>query len=156
MIETEGPSGHRHEVPLIDFHLLPGDRPERETVLGPSELITAVRLPPPPPGRQAYRKVRDRASYAFALVSVAAIVRVADGLISHASLAFGGIAPKPWRDIRVEEVLIGAAPSEAVFDKAADRLLDSAHGHGGNDFKIPLARRTLKAVLAEATKGDSA
>ncbi len=151
MIEIERPGGQIREVPLIDFHLLPGDTPERETVLEPGELITAVRLPAPVAGRQAYRKVRDRASYAFALVSVAAIVRVEDGRIAHAALAFGGIAPKPWRDIRIEEALIGEEPTEATFDAAADRLLQDASGHGGNEFKIPLARRTLKATLAEVT-----
>ena len=155
-IEVEQPGGKRREVPLIDFHLLPGDTPERETVLEQGELVTAVRLPPPVAGQQAYRKVRDRASYAFALVSVAAIVRVEGGRIAHAALAFGGIAPKPWRDLRVEEALVGEAPTEATFGAAADRLLEDAQGHGGNDFKIPLARRTLKAVLAEVTKGDSA
>ena len=156
MIEIEARGGQTREVPLTGFHLLPGDTPERETVLEPGELITAVRLPPPVAGRQAYRKVRDRASYAFALVSVAAIARVEGGRIAHAALAFGSIAPKPWRDIRVEEALLGEAPTDATFDAAADRLLKDAQGHGGNDFKVPLARRTLKAVLAEVTKGDSA
>ncbi len=151
MIEIEQPGGQSREVPLIDFHLLPGDTPQRETVLEAGELITAVRLPPPVAGRQAYRKVRDRASYAFALVSVAAIVRVEGGRIAHAALAFGGIAPKPWRDIRVEEALMGKEPTDATFEEAADRLLETAVGQGGNDFKIPLARRTLKATLAEVT-----
>lgn len=144
VVEIQRPGGERRNVPLIDFHLLPGDTPHRETVLDQDELITAVRLPPPPPGRQAYRKVRDRASYAFALVSVAAIVEVSDGIIANAPLAFGGIAPKPWRDPTVEEALIGAAPTDATFAAAADRLLADAQAQDGNAFKIPLARRTLK------------
>ena len=117
----------------------------------PGEIITAVTLPPPPPGVQIYRKVRDRASYAFALVSVAAIVDAAGGKIRSARLAFGGLAPKPWRVAAAEERLIGAPASAATFDAAATDVLDGARGYGGNDFKIPLARRTLRAVLAEAS-----
>ena len=122
-----------------------------ETRLEADELITHVTLPPPPPGRQAYRKVRDRASYAFALVSVAAAIAVEDGRISAARLAFGGLAPLPWRDPGVEAVLAGEAPSPELFARAADTLLEGARGQGGNDFKIPLARRTLVACLSELT-----
>ncbi|SOD93619.1 FAD binding domain-containing protein [Caenispirillum bisanense] len=155
-VELEGPEGEGRSVPLADFHRLPGDTPHIETVLQPGEIITAVTLPPPVRGRQVYRKVRDRASYAFALVSVAAVVRMEDGRIAHAALAFGGLAHKPWRDPAVEDLLVGEAPSEALFDRAADRLLADARGQGGNDFKIPLARRTLKAVLADATREAAA
>ncbi|MCA1972851.1 MAG: xanthine dehydrogenase family protein subunit M [Caenispirillum sp.] len=155
-VELEGPEGECRSVPLADFHRLPGDTPHVETVLQPGEIITAVTLPPPVRGRQVYRKVRDRASYAFALVSVAAVVRLEDGRIAHAALAFGGLAHKPWRDRSVEDLLLGEAPSEALFDRAADRLLADARGQGGNDFKIPLARRTLKAVLADATREAAA
>lgn len=151
-VEIESSGGGRRSVPLAEFHRLPGDTPHVETVLDPGDLITAVTLPPPPPGRQIYRKVRDRASYAFALVSVAAVVQVENGRITQAALAFGGLAHKPWRDPAVEEVLVGEAPSPALFDAAADRLLAEARGHGDNDFKIPLARRTLAAVLAQATQ----
>lgn len=136
---------------LDELYLLPGDTPEKETVLDEGDLITAVHLPTPHAGRQTYRKVRDRSSYAFALVSVAANVHVEGGKISAASIAFGGLAPKPWRNSEMEEVLTGEAPSEAVFDKAADVLLADAKGYGENDFKIPLARRTLKAVLGDLT-----
>ena len=108
-------------------------------------------LPAPLPGRHAYRKVRDRSSYAFALVSVAGVVDMNDGKIASAALAFGGIAHKPWHDPQVENVLVGERPSAALFDKAADILLADAQGYGANDFKIPLARRTLHAVLAELT-----
>jgi xanthine dehydrogenase YagS FAD-binding subunit len=121
-------------------------------VLRPGELITAVVLPPPPPGVQIYRKVRDRASYAFALVSVAAIVDAADGTVRAARIAFGGLAPKPWRVPAAEQGLAGARAGAAAFDAAADAALEGAHGYGGNDFKIVLARRTLHAVLAQATR----
>lgn len=137
-------------IPLDAFYRLPGDTPHIETVLEPGDVITAVVLPAPVDARHIYRKVRDRASYAFALVSVAAVVR-AGNVIEHADLAFGGLAPAPWRNERVEAALVGQAPSEALFERAADILLEGAQGHGHNDFKIPLVRRTLKAVLAEAT-----
>lgn len=138
-------------VPLNDFYRLPGDTPDLETVLKPGEIITAVTLPAPVASTQIYRKVRDRASYAFALVSIAAVVGMENGRIAHAALAFGGLAPQPWRDDDLDRALVGAEPSDALFDKAADILLKDAQGHGGNNFKIPLARRTLIAVLKEAT-----
>lgn len=148
VVEVEGPEGAR-SIPLSEFYLLPGDRPDRETVLEPGDLITAVTLPPPPPGRQTYRKVRDRASYAFALTSVAGIVNCDGGKITDAALAFGGVAPRPWRDADVEKALIGQPATRESFDAAADVLLRDAEGHGGNDFKIPLLRRTFRAVLSE-------
>ena len=154
-IVTLKADGDRRRIPIADFYRLPGDTPQIETVLEPGELITHVALPPAPAGRQTYRKVRDRASYAFALVSVAAIVAVEDGRISAAQLAFGGLAPRPWRDPAVEAALVGQAPTTATFEAAADALLDGAHGYGANDFKIPLARRTLIATLRELT-GDAA
>jgi xanthine dehydrogenase YagS FAD-binding subunit len=130
--------------------------PQRETILEPGDLITAVTLPPPPRGAQRYRKVRDRASYAFALVSVAAVVALEAGKITQAAIALGGVAPKPWRDPRVEDVLVGQEPSDDLFDRAADILLDAAASHGGNDFKIALGRRTLRAVLADVTSDPKA
>lgn len=148
VVEVEGPQGAR-SIALSEFYLLPGDRPDRETVLEPGDLITAVTLPPPPPGRQTYRKVRDRASYAFALTSVAGIVNCDGGKITDAALAFGGVAPRPWRDAGVEKALIGQHATRESFDAAADVLLRDAQGHGGNDFKIPLLRRTFRAVLSE-------
>lgn len=151
-VEVEGPGGPR-SIPLSEFYLLPGDRPDRETVLDPGELIVAVTLPPAPEGRQAYRKVRDRASYAFALVSVAGIVTCEGGKIAQAALAFGGVAPRPWRDRAVEEALIGRAPDRETVDVAAGTLLRDAVGQGGNDFKIPLLRRTFRAVLSELCEG---
>jgi xanthine dehydrogenase YagS FAD-binding subunit len=110
-----------------------------------------VVLPPPPPGRQLYRKVRDRASYAFALVSVAVVVAHEDDRMSVARVAFGGISYKPWRSTEAEAALVGAPATRASFDAAGRVALRDAHGHGYNDFKIPLARRTLRAALADAT-----
>ena len=150
-ILTLRPDGDKRRISIHDFYRLPGDTPQIETVLMPDELITHVELPPAPAGRQLYRKVRDRASYAFALVSVAAIVAVEDGRIASARLAFGGLGPMPWRDDAVEAALIGEAPTTAAFEAAADALLAGAKGHGANDFKIPLIRRTLIACLRDLT-----
>ena len=150
-IVTLKPDGDRRRIGIAAFYRLPGDTPQIETMLDPGELITHVELPPAPAGIQAYRKVRDRASYAFALVSVAAIVAVEDDMITSARLAFGGLAPMPWRDAAVEAALVGKPPATAVFEAAADTLLANAKGHGANDFKIPLARRTLIAVLRDLT-----
>lgn len=151
-VVTLKPDGDRRRIPLGDFYCLPGDTPHIETVLEPGELITHVALPAPPDGaRQLYRKVRDRASYAFALVSVAGVVAVKDGVISHAAIAFGGLAHLPWRDPAVEAALIGQPPTQAVFDAAAEALLANARGFGHNDFKIPLARRLIVAALRDLT-----
>lgn len=145
-------SEHRsRSVPVRGFHRLPGDTPEIDNVLEPGEIITAVTLPAPVGGIQLYRKVRERSSYAFALVSVAAVIDLAEGRFTRADLAFGGLAHKPWHDPRIAELLVGSEPSLALFDKAADLLLEGAQGYGENDFKIPLARRTLAAVLCQAT-----
>lgn len=150
--EVEIADGRRsRSVPVRSFHRLPGDTPERDNVLEPGEVITAVTLPAPVGGIQLYRKVRERSSYAFALCSVAAVIDLAEGRFTRADLAFGGLAHKPWHDPRIAELLIGKEPSLALFDKAADLLLEDAQGYGENDFKIPLARRTLAAVLCEAT-----
>ncbi|WP_420024303.1 FAD binding domain-containing protein (plasmid) [Cereibacter azotoformans] len=155
VVEIEAPRGGRRHVPIGNFYRLPGETPQIETCLDPGDLITAVVLPPPPGARQIYRKIRDRASYAFALVSVAAVLRMEGGRIAGARLAFGGLAPRPWRDPDVEACLVGQGPSDDLFDMAADRLLHRARGQGENDFKIPLARRTLVSVLREATGGTA-
>jgi len=154
VVEIEGSGGAR-EVPLGDFYLLPRNHPETETVLAEDELITAVRLPAPVEGYQVYRKVRDRSSFAFALVSVAAVLDVKGGKISRADLAFGGIAPRPWRDRRVEKALVGQAPDRQAFMTAADMLLEEAVAAGGNEFKIPLTRRTLIDTLQKAAEACS-
>ena len=153
-VEIASPDSDERSVPVRDFHLLPGDTPSRDNVLERGEIITAVTLPRPVKAKHLYRKVRERSSYAFALVSVAAIVAVEDGVIARADLAFGGLAHKPWHDARLSELLVGEAPSAALFDKAGDLLLEGARGYGENDFKIPLARRTLAAVMAEATETE--
>ncbi len=151
-VETVNPEGQARVIPIAEFHRLPGKTPEIETSLKSGEIITAVTLPPPPPGVQVYRKVRDRASYAFALVSVAAIVDSAQGKIRSARLAFGGLAQKPWRVPQAEQKLAGAPANTASFNAAANAVLEGARGYGGNDFKIPLTRRTLHGVLAEITR----
>jgi xanthine dehydrogenase YagS FAD-binding subunit len=151
-VVTLKPDGDRRRIAIADFHRLPGDTPHIESALEPGELITHVELPPPPAGRQAYRKVRDRASYAFALVSVAALIDVQEGRIASAALAFGGLAHKPWRDPAVEAILVGQAPGPRLFEAAADALVAEARGFGDNDFKIPLARRVLIATLNDLTK----
>jgi xanthine dehydrogenase YagS FAD-binding subunit len=149
-VEIEGPGGARRTIGLQDFFRLPGDRPEDDNTLEPGDVITAVILPAPMEGaRHAYRKVRDRASYAFALVSVAAVAKMDGDTIEDIALAFGGLAHMPWRDSAVEDILRGEVASDALFGAAADALLKDAQTFGGNDFKIPLTRRTLKAVLRE-------
>lgn len=150
-VETVAADGVTRTIPIDTLYRAPGNTPNIETVLAPGELIRSVVLPPPPPGRQLYRKVRDRASYAFALVSVAVIVSRQDDLMTAARVAFGGISYKPWRSAQAESVLIGAPVTLASFDAAGRAALKDARGHGYNDFKIPLARRTLRAVLADAT-----
>ncbi|MBA0053967.1 xanthine dehydrogenase family protein subunit M [Streptomyces sp. AJS327] len=149
-----GADGERR-VPLQEFHRLPGDSPERDTVLEHGELITAVELPPlPHGGRSGYRKVRDRASFAFALVSAAAVLESADGVVTDVRVAFGGLAHKPWRAVRAEASLLGAPASEESFRDAAEAELDAAEPLPGNEFKVPMARRTLTALLRElSTEG---
>ena len=151
-VEVRSPDGSTRRLKLDELYRLPGDRPDIETTLDVGEIITAVVLPAPEKGAvQAYRKVRDRASYAFALVSVAANVTVTDGRIARAKLAYGGVAPKPWSNAEVEDMLVGQAPDEALFRKAAEALTVDATPHPDNAFKLPMLRRTLIAVLREAT-----
>ncbi|QPM92398.1 FAD binding domain-containing protein [Pseudooceanicola algae] len=153
LVEVEGPDGAIRHVPLDDFYRLPGVTPHLETTLGAGDLITAVLLPPPPQGAvQVYRKVRDRASYAFALVSVAAVVTLDKGRFSQAALAFGGLGARPWRDPAVDALLVGETPSDALFAEAGKHLLRNAAPREGTEFKLPLARRVLSAVLKEATQ----
>jgi xanthine dehydrogenase YagS FAD-binding subunit len=148
VVETVAPDGAARKIPIADFHRLPGETPQVETDLRAGELITAVTLPKPVKGVHLYRKVRDRASYAFAVVSVAAIIDRQGDRVGQARLAFGGLAHKPWRVEAAETALTASGRS----DDAADAALQGARGQGGNDFKIPLARRTLRAVVAEAIR----
>jgi xanthine dehydrogenase YagS FAD-binding subunit len=149
-VEIVAPDGATRTIGIGDLHRLPGTTPHLETTLLHGEMITAVTLPPPPPGRQLYRKVRDRASYAFALVSVAAVVDSRDGKIQGARIALGGVAPKPWRAESAERVLGAEAATDAAYAKAAAIALEGARGRGHNDFKIALAQRTIRRTLADA------
>jgi xanthine dehydrogenase YagS FAD-binding subunit len=148
-VETRGADGSERSLALDELYRLPGHTPYLDTSLAPGELIVAVVLPPPPPGAQLYRKVRDRDSYAFALVSVAATLDADISGIRHARVAFGSVAPKPWRSPEAERALIGQPPLRDIFERAADAALSGARGYGHNDFKIALARRTLVAVLEQ-------
>ena len=150
-IETIDPNGDPGQIPIADLHRLPGSDPHLDTNLTPGTLIAAVTLPPPLPGRHIYRKVRDRASYAFALVSVAAVIDAVGGKVKSARLAFGGLAHKPWRVEDAEQALVDSSGAEAIED-AASEVLRGARGFGFNDFKIPLTRRTLRAVVADAVR----
>jgi xanthine dehydrogenase YagS FAD-binding subunit len=154
LVHLEGPEGRR-VVPLEDFHRLPGDQPQIETVLRPHELITGVELPAATANLPStYRKVRDRASYAFALVSVAAALTVENGTITQARVALGGVAHKPWRARIAEAALTGQPATEDVFVAAAELELKAAQPLEGNAFKVPLAKRTIVAVLGELA-GDN-
>lgn len=154
-VNISGPSWSRN-LPAAEFHRLPGDTPHLDTNLQPEELITSVDLPVSSAGlTSAYRKVRDRASYAFALVSVAAAVKVEEGAIRDIRLALGGVAPKPWRAAAAEQVLRGASPSLEIFTRAAEAELKDAVPHRDNAFKIELAKRSIVAVLSELTGARS-
>ncbi|PWI04899.1 molybdopterin dehydrogenase [Streptomyces sp. NWU339] len=158
-VRVLGPDGER-TIPFVDLHRLPGDTPERDTALEHGELITAIDLPAQPIARRSvYRKVRDRASYAFALVSVAAALDIEDDVVVDARVAFGGVAHAPWRAYRAEEALRGSAASEGSYRAAADAELADARPaeglDGGNAFKIPLLRRTLTATLRDLAREDA-
>ncbi|HVE97022.1 MAG TPA: xanthine dehydrogenase family protein subunit M [Pseudonocardiaceae bacterium] len=158
-VHVLGPAGER-TIPFVDLHRLPGDAPERDTVLQHGELILSIDVPALPiAARSAYRKVRDRASYAFALVSVAAAIDAADGFIRDARIAFGGVAHKPWRAARAEEVLRGAAATDDSYRAAVEAELAGArpqHGlNGGNAFKIPLLTRTLVSTLRDLAREEA-
>ena len=151
VVRVLGPAGER-TIPLVGFHRLPGGDPQRDTVLEHGELITAIDLPPLAfATRSRYRKVRDRASYAFALVSVAAALDVVDGIVRDVRLALGGVAHAPWRATRAEAVLRGSPATEAMFLQAAQAELAGALPRPGNAFKVPLARSVLVSTLLDLT-----
>ena len=155
-VHVEGPGGKR-AIPIADFHLLPGSTPHIETSLKPDELITAVELPAPKFAKHSYYlKVRDRQSYAFALVSVAAGLELEGGTIKSAGLALGGVALKPWRSLEAEKALKGAAPTAEAFQKAARLALDGAKPQKDNAFKIELAKQSIVHALTLAAKGAQA
>ncbi|MET8944939.1 xanthine dehydrogenase family protein subunit M [Streptomyces sp. NPDC004542] len=146
-VELYGTEGTR-SVPVAGFHRLPGDHPEQDTEIRPGELITAVVLPAATAGvPSAYRKARDRASYAFALASVAVLLRVADGTVTQVALAFGGLAHRPWRARLAEEALLGAAATPPAFEGAVDLELDAAEPLRDNAYKVPLAHNLALDVL---------
>jgi xanthine dehydrogenase YagS FAD-binding subunit len=151
-IEVLNPNRSTRRVAINRFYRPPGSTPHIETVLAPGEMITAVILPPPPPGRQRYRKVRDRASYEFALVSVAVIVATDGKTISAARVSFGAVAYKPWRSIEAEAALKGRPATLSTYQAAADAAVKGSAGRGHNDFKIELAKRTLARTLADAAQ----
>ncbi|EJN12117.1 aerobic-type carbon monoxide dehydrogenase, middle subunit CoxM/CutM-like protein [Bradyrhizobium sp. YR681] len=152
-VEVEGPQGRRI-IPFAQFHRLPDHNPELDNTLEPGDLVTAIILPATDFGRHhTYLKIRDRLSYAFALVSVAAAIAIEDGIIGDIRVALGGVAHKPWRDRNAEQRLRGEPPSEATFLRFAEDVLRESEGCGQNDFKIELARRTIVRALMQATRG---
>ena len=156
-IETVKADGSTRAIDVKDFYCLPKDTPHIENVLEAGELITHVVLPAPVQGMHTYDKVRDRASYAFALVSCAAVIDADEsGNLKTVRLAFGGIGTEPWRNEEVEALLTGTDGNSDVIAQAADLLLHDAKGNGQNDFKIPLTRRLLKQVIQRALAGKGA
>jgi len=152
-VHVAGPGGRRL-IPFVDFHRLPGERPDLETLLEPGEVIVAVEIGASPFARSTYRKVRDRASYAFALVSVAAGLTMRAGAIVEIGIALGGIAPKPWRAHRAEAALRGGSATAQAFEAALAAELADAAPLSGNAFKVGLAQRTLGAVCVELSGSD--
>src|SRR3954454_18938702 len=146
-IHVQGPNGAR-AIPIGDFHLLPGSTPNRETVLEPGDLITHVTLPPPTAeSKQVYLKLRDRASYEFALASAAVVITIAGGNVTGARIALGGVGTKPWRSPEAEAALVGQPANKANFRKAAEAAMREAKPQSENAFKIELAKRCLAHAL---------
>jgi xanthine dehydrogenase YagS FAD-binding subunit len=142
------------EIAFSDFHLLPGNTPHRETVLEPGNLVTHVTLPPPKSGsKQVYLKLRDRASYEFALASTAVVITIANGTVNYVRIALGGVGTKPWRSAEAEAFLIGKAPDHASFRRAAEAALHGAKAQSENGFKIELAKRCIVHALETAVTG---
>ena len=158
VVQTQGSTGER-SIPITEFHLLPGDTPHLETVLEHGEMITAVDLPAMPfAWRSHYLKVRDRASYAFALVSAAVVLEIDGEVIRNARIALGGVGTKPWRSLEAEEVLVSTPATEETFAAAANAAMREARPYRYNQFKIELAKRTLEEALktVAAKSGDRA
>jgi xanthine dehydrogenase YagS FAD-binding subunit len=148
VVVTLSGKGERH-IPITEFYLLPGNHPEREAVLAPDELIIGVDLPALPFAKHShYIKVRDRASYAFALASAAVALDIEGGVIKQARIAMGGVGAKPWRADNAEKILIGQAPGKEIFRHAAEEALSGAKPYKDNGFKIELAKRTVARTLA--------
>jgi xanthine dehydrogenase YagS FAD-binding subunit len=154
-VEVEGPKSKR-TIPFAEFHKLPGSTPWLDTTLRPDELIVAVTLPAAKFSRNAYYlKIRDRNSYAFALISVAAGLELDGGLIKSAGLALGGVALKPWRDVEAEKALVGKPVGPEAFQRAAEIMLHGAKGHEHNGFKIEMAKRGVVRALTLASQGTT-
>src|SRR6185503_11918300 len=152
-IHVQGSKGSR-AVPIGEFHLLPGNTPQHETVLEPGDLITHVTLPPPVSGsKHNYLKLRDRASYEFALASAAVVITIAGGNVTRARIALGGVGTKPWRSPEAEAALVGQAAKQANFRTAAEAALRDAKPRSENAFKIELATRCLTHALQTAATG---
>lgn len=152
-VHVTGPKGARI-IAFADFHRLPGDTPQLDTNLGRDEIVTAIELPPRGfAANYTYLKIRDRLSYAFALVSIAAALELDGETIREARLALGGVAHKPWRSPAAEDAVKGQSAAPATFAKAANELLKGARGFGHNDFKIDLARRGIVRALTQAASG---
>src|SRR5436309_5603557 len=152
-IHVQGPKGSR-AVPIGDFHVLPGNTPHRETVLEPGDLITHVALPPPIAGsKQVYLKLRDRASYEFALASAAVVISITGQNVTRARIALGGVGTKPWRSQEAEAVLVGQPANGANFRRAAEAALRDAKPHSENGFKVEFAKRCLTHALHMAVTG---
>src|SRR5260370_26959852 len=152
-IHVQGPKGSR-AIAIGEFHLLPGSTPNRETVLEPGDLITHVTLPRPQSGnKQLYLKLRDRASYEFALASAAVVITIAGGNVKRARIALGGVGTKPWRSPEAEAALVGKPADVANFRKAAEAALRDAKPQSENAFKIELAKRCLTHALQMAATG---
>jgi xanthine dehydrogenase YagS FAD-binding subunit len=149
VVRLKGPGGER-ALPVADFHRLPGERPQDDTVIEPGELVLGVDLPPPVANRSHYLKVRDRASYAFALVSVAVVLDFTNGVVRDLRLVLGGVAHKPWRCLEAENELRGRALDAAAFARAADAALAGAQPCRHNAFKVELARRAIVRALQVA------
>ena len=149
-VQVAGPGGGR-AIAIADYHRLPGDDPARDNTLQQGELVTAIDLPAEAfTANYTYLKLRDRLSYAFALVSVAAALRIDDGAVSEARISLGGVAHKPWRRPEAEALLVGRPPSHEAFLAAAGALLEGAVGQGDNSFKIALARKAVVRALRQA------
>lgn len=155
VVRVSGANGER-TIPFTEFHRLPGNTPQIETALQPGELITAVDLPNSPfADRSHYLKVRDRTSYAFAIVSVASALDIDNGTIRNARIALGGVAHKPWRAVAAEKILVGAKPNEQTFRAAAEATLRGAKGYKDNAFKVELAKKSIIRSLTIATAGTA-
>ncbi len=152
-VRVQSPDGER-TIAFADFHRLPGDTPELETALRPDEIILSIDLPAQDYGQHhTYLKLRDRLSYAFALVSVATALKMDGDTVTEARIALGGVAHKPWRDINAEALLVGKTAGLEAFKAVADHILSEAVGRSGNAFKIGLARKALIRALSQAAAG---